>query len=888
MRFDCIEKALKWLFYRYGGMVAKQPWPFFIVPILITAGLSVGLFTHFSKESDPETLYGPERTYSRRNRAYIEDVYSNVVDEDMLTRHKTRIGIWGQVIITPNIGSNVLTVQVLNEVLRLHDTITNATCKFQGEDYRFNDLCIKWKNKCHENELLVLLNYTAKNVLSTSLTYPVVSLPTGETFFLGTQLGSVSFTTDGRIISASAMQLIYNLRYNTDDELEKGLLWEKQFLRTLEDFETDKITVYRQISHSFQLELDESSAVTFDLVATVGVVIVTFSVLSAVSFDWVRTKPILACLGVLTAGLALVCSFGLLSFIGVPYANVAGSMPFLIFGIGVDDMFIMISNWRLTSVYKSIKERMKETFQEAALSITITTITDILAFSIGCISQFYYIRLMCMYAAVSVIFAYIYMITFFAACMVFIGHREEKNRHAITLRKVLPKKNAPSKSYYIFCAGGSSVDSQDYGNVSDSGLMIFFKKYYGPFITHWVSVVVVLILYVGYLVVAIWGFTNLDEGLDLNTVGTDDSYLNAYYGVEESYFKVYGPDMSIVATEELSYWDTDIQEELENTMAKLEDSKYFHNSSISISWLREYLNFLNILGITNPSKETFLQVLREQFLSIPVFEQFVPDIIFDSTNSSIISSRFYVIGKNLVTSVRLGNMFLEIRKVLDTSNLELITYHGYAPWFMEQFIAIRQNTVLTLSIGISAMFVISLLLIPHPVCCTIVTISLVSTIIGILGYMSIWNISLDVISMLSLILALGFSVDYSAHITYAFVSSSAKTRRERSIFSLFSLGAPTLQGATSTILAVSVLSGSFSYIYRTFFSTMVLVISIGATHGLVFLPVFLMLFVPIKNPCREHAQTADEQDDAKRYKSVYLSRDNDDIRELSSFSCLYF
>ena len=112
--------------------------------------------------------------------------------------------------------------------------------------------------------------------------------------------------------------------------------------------------------------------------------------------------------------------------------------------------------------------------------------------------------------------------------------------------------------------------------------------------------------------------------------------------------------------------------------------------------------------------------------------------------------------------------------------------------------------------------------------------------------MSIWRIPLDSISMISLILALGFSVDYSAHITYGFVIASKETRRDRAIFALYSLGAPTLQGATSTILAVIALSTSDSYIYRTFFKTTFLVITIGAVHGLVFLPVFLMIFVPFK------------------------------------------
>ena len=52
-------------------------------------------------------------------------------------------------------------------------------------------------------------------------------------------------------------------------------------------------------------------------------------------------------------------------------------------GIGLDNMFIMVSAWRYTSFKKSVSERMGETMSEAAVSITITTVTDILAFGIG-------------------------------------------------------------------------------------------------------------------------------------------------------------------------------------------------------------------------------------------------------------------------------------------------------------------------------------------------------------------------------------------------------------------------------------------------------------------------------------------------------------------------
>ena len=105
-----------------------------------------------------------------------------------------------------------------------------------------------------------------------------------ESDTLSSQL-QVSTNTSGYVQSASAMQLTYSLRYNTDEEFNRGILWEEEFLNDVEDFQTDEITVYRIVSHSFSKELDESSAITLELVAIVGVVVVTFSIICASSFD---------------------------------------------------------------------------------------------------------------------------------------------------------------------------------------------------------------------------------------------------------------------------------------------------------------------------------------------------------------------------------------------------------------------------------------------------------------------------------------------------------------------------------------------------------------------------------------------------------------------------
>ena len=73
-------------------------------------------------------------------------------------------------------------------------------------------------------------------------------------------------------------------------------------------------------------------------------------------------------------------------------------------------MFIMLAAWRKTSVKVPVEERLGQTFSEAAVSITITSITDALAFGIGSITRLPAIRVFCLYSAVAIMFDYLYQV----------------------------------------------------------------------------------------------------------------------------------------------------------------------------------------------------------------------------------------------------------------------------------------------------------------------------------------------------------------------------------------------------------------------------------------------------------------------------------------------
>ena len=98
----------------------------------------------------------------------------------------------------------------------------------------------------------------------------------------------------------------------------------------------------------------------------------------------------------------------------------------------------MLAAWRRTSVKLSVPERMGHTMSEAAVSITITSLTDMISFWMGIFSPFPSVRIFCTYSAMAVAFTYLWHITFFAACMAVFGYFEHRNLHGVFGCEVQP------------------------------------------------------------------------------------------------------------------------------------------------------------------------------------------------------------------------------------------------------------------------------------------------------------------------------------------------------------------------------------------------------------------------------------------------------------------
>jgi len=112
--------------------------------------------------------------------------------------------------------------------------------------------------------------------------------------------------------------------------------------------------------------------------------------------------------------------------------------------------------------------------------------------------------------------------------------------------------------------------------------------------------------------------------------------------------------------------------------------------------------------------------------------------------------------------------------------------------------------------------------------------------VDVLGSMHFWGLTIDTVSCVDLVLAIGLCVDYAAHIGHTFMTCTG-SRNERCRRSLRDIGPAVLNGGVSTFLAFVLLANSQSHVFLTFYKIFFLVVGFGLFHGLVFLPVLLSL-----------------------------------------------
>merc|ERR1719223_1792732 len=177
---------------------------------------------------------------------------------------------------------------------------------------------------------------------------------------------------------------------------------------------------------------------------------------------------------------------------------------------------------------------------------------------------------------------------------------------------------------------------------------------------------------------------------------------------------------------------------------------------------------------------------------------------------------------------------------------------------IEGFKIIRKELFLNVGLALAAVAVIVLLTVASPLTTLIITVNVSFCIIEILGFMHALGIAIDSVSVINIVLAVGLSIDYSAHVGHCFMTKGGNDKNKRALESLADIGSAVLSGPLTTFLAVVVLLFSSSYVFATLSIQFALTVGLGATHGLILLPVLLSIFGP-----KPFASAHDDKDDGE-------------------------
>jgi Niemann-Pick C1 protein len=176
----------------------------------------------------------------------------------------------------------------------------------------------------------------------------------------------------------------------------------------------------------------------------------------------------------------------------------------------------------------------------------------------------------------------------------------------------------------------------------------------------------------------------------------------------------------------------------------------------------------------------------------------------------------------------------------------------------EAYITFDRETAINVILALVAVFFVVIIFTASISITMFILLCVILVDIFLFGILYFWDITLNSVTVINIVIAIGLAVDYSAHIGHAFSKivppekhedGELLSNREKRVFkargALGQMGSSVFHGAASTFLAIVTLSPSKSYVFMMFFKMWFGIIIFGVANGFVLLPVMLSLCGPL-------------------------------------------
>jgi Niemann-Pick C1 protein len=932
-------------FNRLGYIAAKFPGITIGISVLVVGLLSIG-WKKFDIERDPARLWVSPTSAAAQEKNFFDQNFGPFyrAEQVFLVNDTNPHGP------SPVLSYDTLKwwINVENNISKLKGKTTGASLddvcfKPTGEGCVVQSVAAYFGNSMEGYS-----STTWKARLRECATHPVNCLPAfGQPIEPAMILGGQKSSDDFADSPAIVVTWVVNNYAEDSTEVDKAMDWEESLKLTLLQVQQEAKARGLRLSFSTEISLEEElnkSTNTDARIVAISYVIMFFyaslalgsttlsvrSVLRNPATSLVESKFTLGVVGILIVLMSISASIGLFSAGGIKVTLIiAEVIPFIVLAVGVDNIFLIVHEFERVNVSHPddmIEFRIAKALGRMGPSILLSAITETVAFALGAFVGMPAVRNFAIYAAGAVFINAVLQVTMFVSVLALNQKRVENHR-----ADCFPCIQIKSAGVHLGSSNGNGYN-RSYEGQDEGALQQFIRKTYAPTILGRKMKVAIVVVFLGIFTAGVSLIPEVSLGLDQRVAIPDESYLIPYFNDLYDYFES-GPPVYFV-TRELNVTERVHQQQLcarftscqQNSLTNiLEQERKRPNisyiASSTANWIDDYFRWLdpdledccvekgntcfagrdppwNITLSGMPEGQEFIHYLQKwiasptnKLCSLGGQASYSSSLVIDTERNTIPASQFRTSHPPLRSQEDFIAAYASARRISDglteSTGIEVFPYSVFYIFF-DQYATIVRLTATLLGSALALILVISSILLGSVKTGAVVTATVIMIVVDIIGTMAIFNVSLNAVSLVNLIICVGIGVEFCAHIARAFMFPSRavmeraknkfRGRDARAWTALVNVGGSVISGITITkLLGVTVLAFTKSKIFEIYYFRIWLALVVfAATHALIFLPVALSLVGGDGYIDPESDGGLEEDLASRRYRALLPEEDDSD------------